>query len=340
MPKEKNLDTSDEQSEDNMEIIEQEVEEIQKATRPKTFGILIAIFVAVLVIMIGSLASYYYYTYQSRGSASQQSVRDNWNEVVLVTMELTDAFAQVDDFESLVAGNKGSFSDTLGGVNRELRDIFYNLQGSKSYVFSGNVFVSRLNSFLDGYIAYLRQLQRLLDRGESGLIEDISEVEELEELSNRMNEAYDNLLVADKDDVIQASLSRELFDMSKEIEDLVQIYLDDKQTLVSKEEAQKSVASGIVTKFMQAYMDRDGNAMAVYLTTEAEVEFNPATVLEDLSEINNFKILGIRKTGDAKIEIDAKLEKETPDGNAFSQNRLFILLERDSNWQIDSWGTV
>jgi len=340
MSEKKNLDTLNKQSEDNIEVIEQDVEEIQKATRPKTFGILITIFVAVLVIMIGSLASYYYYTYQTRGNASQQSVRDNWNEVVLVTMKLTDAFTQVDDFENLIAENNGSFSDTLGGVNRELRDIFYNLQGSRSYVFSGNTFVSRLNSFLDGYIAYLRQLQRLLDQGESGLIKDMSEVQGLDELSDQMNEAYDNLLVADKDNVIQANLSKELFNMSKEVESLVQIYLEDKQTLISNEEAQKTAASGIVTKFMQAYMDRDSDAMTIYLTTEAEAEFNPAMVLEDLSEINNFKVLDIRKTGDAKIEIDAKVEKETPDGNAFSRNRLFILLERNDSWQIDSWGTV
>ena len=102
----------------------------------------------------------------------------------------------------------------------------------------------------------------------------------------------------------------------------------------------KTAAGGVVTKFMQAYMDRDGEAMKAYLTSEAEAEFNPAVTLEDLSEIKNFKILASRKTSDTKIEIDARIDKETPDAKVFSENRLFILLIKEDSWQIDSWGTV
>lgn len=331
------LHMSDEQSDIDIISAESADETISKTNKRKTYGILITVFVAVLVIMIGSLASYYYYTFQSKGSANQQSVRSSWNEVVLATMSLTNSFDLVEDYEDLISEDKNNFSDSLGDVNRSLRDIFYGLQGSQSYVFSGNTFVSRLNSFLDDYLAYLRQMQRLIDRGIAGVIEDMSEVEELDNLGDKVNESYDNLLVSDKDKVIEASLSRELFEMAKDIEIMIEEFLEDEQIKTDKEDGLKSAAALVVTKFMQAYIDRDSEAMKVYLTTEAQAEFNPAITLEDLSEIKSFKILDNRKTGDTKIEINAKIDKETPDATSFSEDCLFVLLFRNDNWLIDSW---
>ena len=168
MSEEDNLHIVDEESEKDSDNSSEEENMTPKTGKPKTFGILITVFIAVLVIMIGSLASYYYYTFQSKGSANQQSVRDSWNEVVLATMDLTNAFADVENFDGLISEDKDGFADSLGGVNRSLRDVFYNLQGSQGYVFSGNTFVSRFNNFLDDYLAYLRQVQRLVDRGEAG----------------------------------------------------------------------------------------------------------------------------------------------------------------------------
>ena len=180
-------------------------------------------------------------------------------------------------------------------------------------------------------------MQRLIDRGIAGVIEDMSEVEELDNLGDKVNESYDNLLVSDKDKVIEASLSRELFEMAKNIEMMIEDFLEDEQTKIDKEDGLKSAAALVVTKFMQAYIDRDSEAMKVYLTPEAQAEFNPAITLEDLSEIKSFKILDNRKTGDTKIEINAKIDKETPDTKSFSEDRLFVLLFRNDNWLIDSW---
>ena len=331
------LHVSDEQSDADI-ISDKSVDEtMPQASKPKTLGILITVFVAVLIVMIGSLASYYYYNFQSQGSASQQSVRGSWNEVVLATMNLTNSFSLVEDYEDLISEDKNNFNDSLGDVNRSLRDIFYGLQGSQSYVFSGNTFVSRLNTFLDDYLAYLRQMQRLIDRGIAGVIENMSEVEELDNLRDKVNESYDNLLVSDKDKVIEASLPRELFEMAKDIEVMVEEFLENKQAKMDKEDELKSAAASVVTKFMQAYIDRDSEAMKVYLTLEAQAEFNPAITLEDLSEIKSFKILDNRKTGDVKIEINAKIDKETPDAKSFSENRLFVLLFKNDNWLIDAW---
>lgn len=347
MPENNDQETPDEKytrsasgPDSNMEVIEDKVEKIQAATRPKMFGILVVVFVAVLIIMIGGLASYYYYTFQSQGSASEQGARNSWNEVVLTTMKLTDAFDQVEGFDDLVAENRNSFGETLGTVNRTLRDVLYNLQSGGSYIFAGNTFVSKLNIFLDDYIAYLRELQRLVDKGSGGVIDDISEIEKLEDLNDGMNESYDNLLIVDKNKVIQANLPRELFNMSSDIKDFVQIYLEDKQQQTDADEAERIAANEVVIKFMQAYMNRDVDAMIIYFTQEAEAEFSPVMVLEDSSEIKNSKLLDTRIMGETKIEIDAQIDKETPDSNSISENRLFVMLKRDGKWLIDSWNTT
>ena len=325
---------------DRSEIIDQKVKAMKKTARPRIFGLFVVIFIAIIFIMIGGLASYYYYTFQSQGSATEQDVRDSWNEVVVATVELTNSFNEVGDFEELTAENKGSFRDRLGTANRDLRDILYELQTTNNYVFSGNVFVSRLKSFLDDYIAYLRELQRLIERGSGGIVKDITEVEELAKLSKQMNESYDNLLIADKNKVIQANLPRELFDISQDVKEFMETYLDGEQEKTEAEEEEKTAAHDTITKFMQAYMDRDTDAMVIYLTRQAEAEFSPVIVLEDSSEITSFKILDNRKTGDAKIEINAQINKETPDGVPISGERLFIMLKQGTKWLIDSWNTV
>ncbi len=118
------------------EIIDQKVKAMRKTNKPKVFGLFVVIFIAVILIMIGGLASYYYYTYQSQGNATEQDVQDSWNEVVITTVELTNSFNRVGDFADLTAENRGSFRETLGTTNRTLRDTLYELQSANSYVFS------------------------------------------------------------------------------------------------------------------------------------------------------------------------------------------------------------
>ncbi|OGB74027.1 hypothetical protein A2V68_01510 [candidate division Kazan bacterium RBG_13_50_9] len=322
------------------EIIEEEVEEIRRASRPKLFGILVVVFVATLVIMIGGLASYYYYTFQSQGSADEQDIQDNWDEVVISTVALTDSFDTVKSFDDLISDTTNSFEAKVGDTNRTLRDVLYNLQGVSSYLVPSGTFINRLNSFLDDYVAYLRELQRLIDKGQGGLLEDVSEVNDLTALGQKTNESYDNLLIADKNKVIQASLPRGLWSIPNTIEELVTDYLATKEEQTKEEEAEKSAANDVATKFMQAYMNRDTDAMTLYLTAGAEGEFSPAVVMEDSSEIKSFKILETRKTGEDKIELDAQIAKETPDGAAVTEDRLFVMLKRDGKWLIDSWKTV
>jgi len=324
----------------NREIIERKAESIRRASRPKTLGVLIVIFVGILIVMVGSLASYYYYTFQKQGTASEQNIRDNWSDVVVATVDLANSFGQVKTFADLSADTTGSFKEKLNTTTRSLRDVLYNFQDGNSYVFSGNSFISRLNSFLDDYLAYLRELQRVIDNGAAGTIKEISAVDELMKLGGKMNESYDNLLISDKNRVVQANLPRELFEMPNNVKVLIETNLLDQKKIEEADKAAIDAAVLVVTKFVQAYSDKDAEAMKIYLTPQAESEFRPALVLDNALEIKNFKAIDTRKLSETKIEIDGQIDKETPDGKTITEKRLFAMLKVGDKWLIDSWDTM
>ncbi|MFH1088540.1 MAG: hypothetical protein V1719_01720 [Patescibacteria group bacterium] len=321
--------------EDN-EITEEEVEKIQRANNPKVMGVMLTIFVAVMVIMIGGLASYYYYTTQKQDSTHEQTLRDNWGEVVLATASLTNAFDEIDDLTALFDDTKGSFQETLNDANRALKDVSYNLRSISGYAFSGNIVISKMEVFVEKYSDYLRELQSIIDQAKGGLVEDINELKDLTEQGDSMNEAYDNLIIADKGEIIDSILPSELFNMSREMEDLMQKYLDDKKKQGEEENKIKTAINDVASKFIQAYANKDADSMMSYLTDEAKTEFNPG-IVEESVEITTFKILDTRLIGDNKSELDAQLTKETPSQETFTEKKRFILLKKGSQWLVDSW---
>ena len=321
--------------EDN-EITEEEVEKIQRANNPKVMGVMLTIFVAVMVIMIGGLASYYYYTTQKQDSTHEQTLRDNWGEVVLATASLTNAFDEIDGLTALFDDTKGSFQETLNDANRALKDVSYNLRSISGYAFSGNIVISKMEVFVEKYSDYLRELQSIIDQAKGGLVEDINELKDLTEQGDSMNEAYDNLIIADKGEIIDSILPSELFNMSREMEDLMQKYLDDKKKQGEEEDKIKTAINDVASKFIQAYANKDADSMMSYLTDEAKTEFNPG-IVEESVEITTFKILDTRLIGDNKSELDAQLTKETPSQETFTEKKRFILLKKGSQWLVDSW---
>ena len=321
--------------EDN-EITEEEVERIQKANNPKVMGVMLTIFVAVMVIMIGGLASYYYFTSQKQDSTHEQTIKDNWSDVALATASLTSSFDEIDDFTVLFADTKGNFQKTLNDTNRTLKDISYNLRSISGYAFSGNVVISKMEVFVEKYSDYLRELQSFIDQAKGGLVESIEELKDLHELGDSMNDAYDKLIIADRGKIIDSVLPSELFNMSREMEDLTQKYLDDKKKQGEEEDKIKAVINDVASKFIQAYADKDADSMMSYLTDEAKTEFNRG-IVEEAVEVTTFKILDTRLIGDNKTELDAQLTKQTPSQETYTEKKRFILLKKGSQWQIDSW---
>lgn len=326
-------------SHDDAAVTDEDIERLQRASSPRTMGVMLTVFVAVLVVMIGGLASYYYYSLQKQGSSHEQTIRDNWDEIVLATTDLTNSFAKITDFNGLFDDTKGSFQKTLSSSNGTLKDISYDLQSISGYAFSGSMVIGKMRSFVEDYLDYLRELQSVIEKGRSGLLEDITELDELVKLSTAMNESYDNLLIADKAKVIASSLPSEIFKMSDGTKDLIQKYLDDKKQKGEADDAEKTAAQEVANKFMQAYMDKDADSMMAYLTDQAKSEFNKG-IVEEATEIKSFEITDTRKLNDTRIEIDAKINKETPDKGTKIEKRRFVMLKKDTKWWIDSWKII
>lgn len=323
-------------SHDDSEITEEEVERIQQANNPKVMGVMLTIFVAVMVIMIGGLASYYYYTTRQQDSTHEQTIKDNWGEVALATASLTNAFGDIDDTTTLFDDAKGGFQEILNDANRTLKDVSYNLRSISGYAFSGNVVISKMEVFVEKYSDYLRELQSIIDQAKGGLIENIDELKNLSELGDGMNEAYDKLIIADKGKIIDSILPSELFNMSRGMEDLMQKYLEDKKKQGEEEEKIKAAVSDVANKFIQAYTNKDADSMMSYLTDEAKTEFNRG-IVEEAVEITTFKILDTRLIGDNKAELDAQLTKQTPSQETYIEKKRFIVLKKGNQWLIDSW---
>lgn len=324
---------------DDAPVSEDEIARLQRANSPRTMGVMLTVFVAALVIMIGGLASYYYYNIRQQGSSHEQTIRDNWDEIVVTTTNLTNSFDQVADFNALFGDTKGSFQRTLSDSSGNLKDISYNLQSISGYAFSGNMVISKMTVFVEAYVDYLRELQSIIDKGKSGLIEDIAELDNLSKLSKDMNEAYDKLLIADKTKIIESSLPSELFEMADGTQDLIQKYLDDKKEQGEADDALKAVVQEVANKFMQAYMNKDADSMMMYLTDQAKSEFNKG-IVEEATEIKSFEITDTRKLSDTRMELDAKIKKETPDKGSITEKRRFVMLLKDEKWRIDSWKIV
>ncbi len=324
---------------DDAPVSEEEIERLQRANSPRTMGVMLTVFVAILIIMIGGLASYYYYSVQKQGSSHEQTIRDNWDEVVLATTDLTNSFDKITEYKALFDETKGSFQETLNSSNRALKDVSYNLQSISGYAFSGNMVITKMQSFVEDYLDYLRELQSVVDKGRGGLVNEISELDELSHLGTAMNESYDNLLIADKSKIIESNLPANLFKMSDGVKDLIQKYLDNKKEQSEAEDAEKTAAQEVVKKFMQTYMNKDADSMLMYLTDQAKSEFNRG-IVEEATEIKSFEITDTRKINDTRMEIDAKISKETPDKGTQTEKRRFVLLKKDTSWSIDSWKIV
>lgn len=320
-------------------VSEDEIARLQRANSPRTMGVMLTVFVAALVIMIGGLASYYYYNIRQQGSSHEQTIRDNWDEIVVATTNLTNSFDKIADFNALFEDTKGSFQEILNNSNGNLKDVSYNLQSINGYAFSGDLVISKMTAFVEAYVDYLRESQSIIDKGKNGLIEDITELDNLSKLSKDMNEAYDKLLIADKTKIIESSLPSELFEMADGTQDLIQKYLDDKKQQGEADDALKAVVQEVVNKFMQAYMDKDADSMMMYLTLQAKSEFNKG-VVEEATEIKSFEVTDTRKLSDTRMELDAKIKKETPDKGSITEKRRFVMLKIDNQWQIDSWKIV
>ncbi|MDD5606193.1 MAG: hypothetical protein PHR51_02650 [Patescibacteria group bacterium] len=319
---------------DRKEIKEPEEEPMVR--RPKSAGLLLTIFGAVLIVLIGGLASYYYYTFQQMGRSNERVLTDVWDETVLATINLVNKFDQISEFTQLGESDSDNFESYVSDANRAVRDGVFDVRSQTGLDVSASTFASKLNSFLDDYSNMLGELKRIASRADE--IDDPNELKELIGYGDDMESSYDALILA-SNSFIQANLPRDIFDMPDDISTMLEDKLESDGTLEAQEKENRQAAEQVATQFVQAWKDRDADGMSALMTSGARGEFNRG-VLEDSSDITSFRIMSTKMDADAAIEISGRLEKETPDGQTADEDWKFTLIKTGDNWLIDTWKKV
>ena len=255
---------------DKEEIVEvanepepKETKEEMMPQKPRSAGLMLTIFGAVLVILIGGLASYYYYTFQQAGQSNERVLTNVWDETVLTSINLINKFEQIEDFAQLGDTSKDNFESYVGDANRTVRDGIFDVQSQTGLSPTAGTFGNKLYSFLDDYSSMLGELKRIAARADD--IEDLNDLRELTNYSDDMESSYDDLILVGNS-FIHANLSREIFDMPNDVVRLLEEKLESDGTLELQEKENRQAAETVATQFVQAWKDRDADAMSPFLT--------------------------------------------------------------------------
>jgi len=316
------------------EEIEEEAKEMKRYRRPRTPGLLLTIFGAVVVVLIGGLASYYYYTFQSQGAAGEKKLKQVWNDTVGDTSVLTARFKTIDEFGHLNETGTGSLGKLVDATNQTIRDGLYDIRAQGGMSIKASTVASKLSSFLEDYSAMLAELKRVISRVDE--ISDQQELNTLKDAGAQMEKSYDALLLAGSG-IIQANLPRAVFDVPGGVEQLLAKKIEEGGSQSEQEKAAKQAAEQTVTQFVQAWQNRDPDGMSAKLTKAAKTEFNPG-IVEDSTDITNLRITASLVAADlGGVTITGELEKQTPDKTNLTETWEFKLLKQADSWLIDKW---
>jgi hypothetical protein len=309
-----------------------------KAIRgPGMTGIWLTVFAAIVIIMLGGLASYYYFTFQRQGVDSEKSVKSVWEDVADSTEKLTSAFGGLQKFQDITDRSNTSLSVALDQTNRTVRDGGFDMQNQTGLDVRAASVGSKMAGFFDDYGKYLLELRRVIDHADT-----ILEPKDLDGLKNAAKDAessYDDLLAVNNG-FLKASLPRSVFDMGDKLVDLLNKMIEENGSVDEKDKAQKQAANEVVTKFTQAWQDRDVDAMSVYLTSGAKADLTPAT-LENSTDVVGLSISDTIVAEDgSKITVKGKLKLAPPGGAEVTENWQFVLLPTGDKWLIDSWKKI
>ncbi|RLC37381.1 hypothetical protein DRH29_02160 [candidate division Kazan bacterium] len=302
----------------------------------RKMGVMLTVFAAVIIVLIGGLASYYYYNFQSQGLASSKVLENVWDETVLVSIELTNAFEQIETFDDMATAGRDSFEAEVNDANRTIRDGIFDIRGQTGLNITASTFASKLNSFLDDYSKMLAELKRIVSRAED--IDSIDELDQLLIYGENMEKSYDDMLLVGND-YVQANLPRIIFNLPTNIKGLLEEKIREYGTQEEQDKAERQAAEQVVSQFAEAWRNRDSEGMLNYLTSGAKAsDANKiAGLMEDSSDIDSFRILNTTIVNDTNIEIRSSLEKITPDNSNITEEWKFVLLKTNGSWLIDTW---
>lgn len=305
--------------------------------RPGSAGLWLTIFAAVVVILIGGLASYYYYSFQSQGAGSEQEIKDIWEGTSDATEDLVDAYGRIEKYEDITDKSSASFSVAVDRTNRTIRDNSFDLQNQAGLSIKASTVVSKLALFMEAYEEYLAEMRKAVDRGTE--IEEVKELEDLVDAASDTEKAYDSLLQVNNG-FLKINIPRTVFDIGDHLSELSRQMLDDSAGEEEETSQAKNDAETRVSQFVQAWQDRDAEGMQTHLTAGGRNDFSPA-ILEDSVEITGLSINTTEVAEDrSKVTVRGNVKRETPDGTELTEAWQFVLLSNDSKWLIDSWKKI
>ncbi len=317
------------------EEIEAETKEMKSFRRPKAPGLLLTIFGAIIVILVGGLASYYYYTFQSQGTVGEKKLKQVWSDTVNESNLLLTKFNSIDTFDKLGDTSSQSLTQLINTTNQTVRDGLFDIGAQTGLSIKASTAASKLTSFLEDYSAMLLELKRI-----AGRVADINNKKELDTLkanSEKASRSYDELLLVGSI-IIQTKLPRAIFDISSGIDVLLGKKIDEGGTQTEQQTAAQQAGEQAVSQFVQAWQNRDADGMTAKLTKGAKVDFSPG-VVEESSDVTGFRITKTTVSEDlSKVTIVGQLDKQTPDKKKVTENWQFVLLKDGDKWLIDSWG--
>lgn len=318
-------------TDDEAESVETEAQEMKKHRPSRAPGLLLTIFSAIIVVLVGGLGSYYYYSFQSQGAAGEKAVRKTWIEIVGGTNSLLLQFNSISEFDKL---NDTALTKIINTTNQTIRDGLFDIRAQSGLSIKASASANKLVSFLEDYSSMLVELKRLTSR-----VEEISDSRELDNLlaaGETASKSYDELLVAGGN-LVQTKLPRGILDVPTDVEKLLDEKVNGGGTQSDKEKADQQAAEQVVSQFVQAWQSRNPDGMKAKLTKAAKSEFN-AGIVEDSTDVTGFRItLSTVASDGAKVTIDGQLDKQTPDKVKTSEKWQFVLLKQDDNWLIDRW---
>ena len=338
----------DESGDNNEEsVVEEGVEEIEPtksmADKPKirrypsNRGMILTIFAAVVLVLIGGLASYYYYTFQSEGRQSSQEVKATWEEVVDKSEALLRASDRLDKYEDLALEGDSGILTIITDANRTVRDALFDLRNQTGLDVQMSTVISKLSGFLEDYGAWLGEFRTIAERAADADSEAV--LDEFKQLAAAAESSYDELLQVNEG-ALRANLPRAIFDIPERLTTLLKSKLESDEEKAETDKSNQRAAETVVSKFVQAWQNKDAEAMAGYMTSGARNEFNPG-IVEDSVEVIGFAITSTELTEDKTgARVAGNLKKRTPDGIEVSEAWRFNLVVVDGAWLIDAWDPI
>jgi hypothetical protein len=318
-----------------VEEIETEAKEVKQMRKPKTPGLMLTIFGAILIVLIGGLASYYYYSFQSQGAAGERVLKNAWSDVTGDTNLLMTKFNSIDTFDNLASTDNTSLTKMINQTNQTVRDGMFDIKAQAGLSIKASTTASKLTGFLEDYSNMLSELKRITAR-----VSDISEATELDDLKTageKMEKSYDELLLVGNG-YVQVQLPRTVFDIPTKTEGLLAKKIEEGGTKTEQQKAVQQAAEQLVGQFVQEWTKRNPGGMSNKMTTGAKTEFVAGAVEEESSDITGFRITQTTVGDDlGKVTIVGQLDKQTPDKVKTAETWEFVLLKQGESWLIDRW---